>query len=337
MRLDRIATFLLVVTCLVRFTHAEAVQVSLLGRVTAPAGAVSIENVARISGGDLITRRRISELDLTGNGDTSVRRITKQQVELRILLEGISSAAFQLSGPEAIMIQQPAVVDPLENTDVPEEPFEKVALEFLTPLLAERLGVTPDELEVQLSRPIARGSDDEFTPDMQLKHYLPSRISKDSLTTKVGIHDGSRLVKTITLSLRIRVSQSVLVASRRIESGSEITDDAVTEEVRFVSISDGHSATDEVLGRVARRTILPRQIVLKKDLRPARAAKRQLVVRTRDIVEIIASHKSLRVRVNGAVALQSGAIGDSIRVQNPTSGAVLIAQVVEAGRVRLGL
>lgn len=62
-----------------------------------------------------------------------------------------------------------------------------------------------------------------------------------------------------------------------------------------------------------------------------------IVVRPRDSVRLIVRGTGLRVSIPAAEALQSGRVGDTIRVKNPRSGRVVAGRITSAGEVEIEL
>lgn len=113
--------------------------------------------------------------------------------------------------------------------------------------------------------------------------------------------------------------------------------DAITQESLSVKAFNAQWAakmpiykkTEDVAGRVARRTLMPGQPI------PLNATK---------VIEAVSQGKTYRIvfRESGlvisstAVALSSGAVGDLVSLRNPDSGIVVRGVVHEDGTIRMG-
>jgi flagella basal body P-ring formation protein FlgA len=90
-----------------------------------------------------------------------------------------------------------------------------------------------------------------------------------------------------------------------------------------------HDSADELLGKVARRTLLPGQLI------PINAVKAPDVVKQGRPVPIVFEAGGLVISAIG-IALQAGAPGDYITVQNPDSGITIKGIVGDDGSVKEG-
>jgi flagellar basal body P-ring formation protein FlgA len=86
---------------------------------------------------------------------------------------------------------------------------------------------------------------------------------------------------------------------------------------------------EDLAGKVARRTLLPGQLI------PLNAVKNPDIVKQGRPVPIVYEAEGLLISSIG-VALQSGAPGDFISVQNPDSGTTIKGVIGEDGSVRVG-
>jgi flagella basal body P-ring formation protein FlgA len=121
-----------------------------------------------------------------------------------------------------------------------------------------------------------------------------------------------------------------VVAAHRLAANESLRPDSL-RLARVRADRGGNALTDatEALGKVPRRPIAAGQPVLASDLvRPAVVLKNSAVMMSIDLPGMSITAQ--------ARALEDGAPGATIRVQNVASRAVVEAQVVGAGRVRVG-
>jgi flagella basal body P-ring formation protein FlgA len=119
------------------------------------------------------------------------------------------------------------------------------------------------------------------------------------------------------------VMRTILVPRAVIYPGDVISADALIE--RKIQRDDTSPATfgesaDDVVGKVARRTLLPGELI------PSSAVRRQDAVTQGRRYKIKYESESLSI-VGVVVALKSGAVGDTIQVRNPDSGVIINARV----------
>ncbi|WP_417669093.1 flagellar basal body P-ring formation chaperone FlgA [Roseibium sp.] len=86
---------------------------------------------------------------------------------------------------------------------------------------------------------------------------------------------------------------------------------------------------NELIGMIARRTLLPGQPV------PVNAVAHQLLVKRGDAARLVFREQGLQI-VMQVEALQSGSAGATVRVRNIDSGVVVIGTVQADGTIRAG-
>lgn len=323
------AAFVLWATCLLGHANGQddRVVVTLRGVLDGFANVVTIGDIATVKGGDLIRRRRISSLDLLESAEApKARRISKQQVAVRILLAGIPSEQFRVTGAESVRLRGEL-----------RPSFEKTVMDFLRPAVAKRVGVDAADVKLRLSRPLPPDLAHTVMGTQRLEHFLPARIRAGALNAKVGFYEADRLVRTAAIPLEIEVSRLVEVALHDLEAGHLITAVDVRKERRPFTGRGARRVIGTVVGKRLRRTVTAGSVVSEPDLERTTLAKRKVVIRSRDVVDVVAKKKSLNVKLNGAIALQQGAVGEAIKVKNPQSGKVLTARVVDVGLVEIRL
>lgn len=113
----------------------------------------------------------------------------------------------------------------------------------------------------------------------------------------------------------------------------EVIEDAALAERSFRSSFRGRfamiDAREAVVGKVARRTLLPGQPI------PAAAVDEPELVKNGAPVQLVFQEGGLII-VAQATSLQSGGAGDLIRVRNVESGLILSGTVQADGTVRVG-
>lgn len=303
----------------------DTVLVKLRGVAVPKGKLVTIDDVAQITGGDLVTRREIGQLDLALIEHETVNSLSKRQIRLRIQLAGLAGEHVKVVGDDKVLLRPPL------SSSNPQR-----LLDTLRPKVADRLGVSPTDVRLRLSRPLAEDAE-ILEPGVQLEFFIPAAVRVGPLTVRAGIYEHGRLRQTVPISLDLQVAQAVTVTTRTIESGETITSADIATERRVLSREIARHAATNVVGEIAKKSILKGAVVSSLDLAASASSAKPIVVRNRDIVEIVARRNSLRVTISGGMALQQGAVGDAIRVKNPSSGKVLTAMVVDEGTVEIRL
>ncbi|WP_274627877.1 flagellar basal body P-ring formation chaperone FlgA [Arvimicrobium flavum] len=127
-------------------------------------------------------------------------------------------------------------------------------------------------------------------------------------------------------------SETVLVPVRTIYPGETVTISALREVVLKPGKqipADVAFRADDLDGKVARRTLLPNRYVPVNSLREAH------LVEQGSPVQVLFEAGPLQISAT-VICLQSGAVGDVVKVRNMDSGKVFTAIVTGSGTVRVG-
>jgi flagella basal body P-ring formation protein FlgA len=123
-----------------------------------------------------------------------------------------------------------------------------------------------------------------------------------------------------------------VIPSRIIYPGETIPADAL----RMAKVRKGKPATiafarepEELIGKVARRTLLPGRFV------PLNAVRQAFLVQQGAPVQVLFEQDGLSISMT-AVTLQPGSAGDVVKVRNVDSGATFSAIVMADGTVKVG-
>lgn len=190
--------------------------------------------------------------------------------------------------------------------------------------LREQASARHDEVQITVYPPGAR-----FPVCPEPVPFLPGRAGQLLGRVSVGIrcadaHDSIRYINA-----EIRAVGTWPTAAVRIPTGSEITAEMLTTARGNLS---GLSATtlreaDEIVGRIARRTLIPGQPVRQHDVHT-----RPVVDRGQEVT-VESGGTGFVVRRQGK-ALETGAMGETIRVQLDRRN-TLHATITDKGTVRV--
>ena len=134
------------------------------------------------------------------------------------------------------------------------------------------------------------------------------------------------------LTATAALAEKLPVAALTIYPGQPIGEDMIAE----ANFTDGTSAAypvvataDELVGKVARRTLLPGKLIARTAIGDPELVSRGTIVRA------VLSTGGLQMRTS-VVALQGGGLGSVIQVRNVDSGKVITGVVQQDGTVRVG-
>lgn len=146
----------------------------------------------------------------------------------------------------------------------------------------------------------------------------------------VGVRCTGRKPWKLFVRVNITTREAVVVTARPLARGQQVVADDLRIEERDTSRMQRAYYTDPkpLIGLRARR-----QIGAGQPLHPGLVEQRRLV-RRGALVQIVARHGELQVTMKGK-ALESGVLGDLIRVRNTASGREISGEVVAAGVVEV--
>ncbi len=129
--------------------------------------------------------------------------------------------------------------------------------------------------------------------------------------------------------LPVAAAEQAIVANRTIYPGQEIDHNVL----RIVKLRPGSvapyafiSALDDIVGKVASRTILPKRYI------PMGSVREPSIVKAGQTVRTIYQSGGLSISAI-FVALSEGAVGAAIRLRNPSSGKSIMGTVQRDGSV----
>lgn len=146
----------------------------------------------------------------------------------------------------------------------------------------------------------------------------------------------SRIVASAFLAAALCVpalgEEFVVVTNRVIYPGETIVRQAVEE----VPVRNGRRdlstvarTPGQVVGKVARRTLVPRHFIAMNALRDT------YLIEQGAAVQVFFAQDGLTISVAG-ISLEPGSVGDFIKVRNADSGAVISGTVMADGTIRVG-
>ena len=306
----------------------EKINVRLKPNASVTDRIVLLKDVADVEEGDPETVRQLQQLDLSEPPDESDSIVvSRSQVRIRLLLSGLPASRFLVFGANQCRIGQPSggMVD------------EKTMLDLIRRDYSEQLRVAEHDLELRLLRPISLTHDYSNTSNdaISMKPYLPENVRAGTSTVRVAINVDGRLREVASITLEVKVFRTVSRAAQRIDREAYITeDDVVKERIALADAALREYATS-VIGSQARRQLQPGEVINTRDIKAPPAPQDPIVIRPRDQITLVAQKGGITIKVNNAMALESGRIGDSIRVQNTRSNAIITGRIASRSTVEI--
>ena len=194
-------------------------------------------------------------------------------------------------------------------------------------LLIEKLPSQVTDIELKFdskTRLFEAESYKDQIKNVQLLYFAPNYS-----TFRVSVTSNSD--NTLELAGRYTAYVEIPVTVHGIAQGSMITDsDLSTTRILLSKMKGGYiESIDQVVGMQARRNISNGVLIRNSDI------VKPTLIRQNDTVSIIYSQNNIKLRTIG-VALQSGAVGDNIKVKNESTGIIVHGTVKGKNLVEVG-
>ena len=288
---------------------------------------VTLKDVLAI--GDHKLDRNLLELDLYEFGESEATvTLSKEFINLRVAL---SSSAKQtvLAGSDQITVTyRPSValtdqLIELEAAKVVANTMRvgtnDVRVRLLTPVMSQWIGSTKPQTSFAF--------DFVFQNQPQLGRQ----------TALLRVLDGGRIIGTKRIQIEAATRQPVITLRKSIRRGEILSNQNLEVTSEFRTMAPELNLNDAV-GLTVRRNMTRGSILRPQDLeKTQRQTVQPNVIQTRDAVRLVARKNGLKVVVPQAQAMQSGRIGQIIRVKNLESNRIVTGRVVNADEVAIDL
>ena len=277
---------------------------------------VLLGDIAQVSGNEA-DAERIRKISLGYAPHIgAVRQVSRKKIAMAIAAAGFSKADYSLQAPSFIRIFRAGqTIEPEQFRETITKSilskFEDVEIEFVKIDL-------PQAFEVPLGNV-------EFEPKLAGVRNLLAPFS-----LPIEIQVDKRITKRISVDVEIRGFAEVFVASRELPSNYRLQEsDVKLERVRIEKPITKYLRSKRELRGIKLVKDLTHGTVLSNDTFVA-----DVVVKSGDLVRIVAISKRLKLIVNGK-AQGSGRIGDRISVKNLQSNSIIQATITDEGSVKV--
>jgi len=242
------------------------------------------------------------------------KSISKREVANRIVSflkrNGLSLEKIEIRGAPLVKVKRACV-------KITKEHIEELVEQFLKKNYPDVVILSVPSVRLELPS-------GNFKEELSLESIGKSHAR---FVYKVYSEDGE-LLKKLWLPVRIDRKVKVIVARLTIPKGSLIKPQMVEEETLPLSKARyAFQDLNQVIGKIARQTIPKGEVIKEKMLSP------NYVVRKGNRVKVIYERGAIRIELYG-LALDSGSVGNIIRVKNVSTGKILRCRVEKDGSVR---
>lgn len=290
-----------------------------------------------------------AQSEVTSSGTTN--RYREQRIE--------SIRATSYSPSEPTRFEPPAPVErptpstsAIKRSQVSEEiggasqSIEDAIVATARKAVLEQLPWDPEDISFRLAQPIGRDAKlfengERYTCVAELRAAGPP---VGRVTVDVSVKSDRQAPLEIPVTFDVRHYQTVVATARPIPRGRTIQkEDLYLHRWDVTSATDYSTKPEQLIGRVAIRTLAAAQIVREQDLDRANSATsaggpagtdRPVQIKRSDRVKLVAKIGDLTISAVGD-AMQDGRIGDTIRVQNIESKTIVQGKVISANEVQI--
>ncbi|WP_020473201.1 flagellar basal body P-ring formation chaperone FlgA [Zavarzinella formosa] len=295
----------------------EGIVITMREKVAIPGRAITLGDVAEISGGSEHARLQIGRLDLADFGGATNVNIRRRQVEFRLRLADFPTKLFSVVGAEETMVA--AIRQPLS----PEGIFQtaKDAALKRMPWPAEDLAV---RLVQPITAPLPSVSDPSEVTMRAEPHTANVNIGRVQIDVTLFVLGEKKL--SLPVYLEIKLMRSVIMARSGLAKGDILSEANTVPDRRVVDPGLSPLPPGELMGRKTKRPVAIGQVIQEADLETAPLEIPAAVVRNKQPVKMLVRLGAVNVVANGE-ALQGGKTGDLIRVQNIDSKKVVVGRI----------
>lgn len=279
---------------------------------------VTIEDVADLHGGTAVEQKRFGQLDLDVLAPRTARkRLTRREIEMRLLVAGYRRNQFYLTGADAVEVRR-------ADTDAFRTRLERLFhSEF-----ARQFGFDDQNVSIRIldqQRLLAvesKMAGDDFAATVLFESQLP--IGATTIQVEFA-SENERFLEEF--KSQVIVSTEVAIARRNVSRGSVIDASSVRIIRRPIVRKADFADPKHIVGRVAKIDILSNEVLLTSYLTEVNSS-RTSVVQRNDLVDVIVRLGGSEIRLKNARAMGAGNIGDTITVLNTESKRQLTATIV---------
>ncbi|MFC1758073.1 flagellar basal body P-ring formation chaperone FlgA [Planctomycetota bacterium] len=312
----------------IQVSVGAGVDIELRKQSVVRQATVYLRDIATISGGDAVLRNRCGEVDVALLAIVSDdESIGKSLVEIRLLIAGLDGTDFNISGAESVTVRR------IKNRSMDES-----IIETAQSALATIWQVKAEDVFVQLANPLSDTLLARLGSNSEIKPILTGEPRLGTNRILFGAYENGTLIEKFTASLEVSIQKELAIAKVPLKAGMIIEKEHVDKVRRNFRSRDALHSPSDVVGLEVSRTIRPGQIITSSVIRPADVSKkRDIIVKRRTRVRLVATKGRVTVSIPEAEALDDGAVGETIRVRNLQSGKIVTGRIASDKSVKISL
>lgn len=279
---------------------------------------IRLKHVASVVTRDPVLTSLIEDLEIDAF-DENVNRVTvsKEQVKITLLLEGLRPGEFQVDGNEQISVvrMRSANVGAMVEMDLEQR-------------IADQYGMSLDDLDVTVDPQFGKGSRsklDYSTLEIQNHFRTELTLGRQSFVASAMNESGKKI--TVNIPATVAVIRDLAVATKNISKGQLLTKENIKSVRRPVAGRNVRFASfEQVIGKQIQNDIQQHDLI-KSTVVKVVSIKPAVVIKRNSIVSVTVRSGSLLVRIPDAKAMADGRLGEQISFLNRKTKKEIIATV----------
>lgn len=302
--------------------EGQMVIVQLESEAVCNPGTIELRDIARIWATDKELEQKAGSLQLADLSTESKWTLSLEELRERLREHGLPSDIVQVVGPER-----------MEVTVREVSPEDVLAL-AIRDAVATRWNASPEDITVELHLPTTK-TVPQLLVNESWKIEVPDASKPGRMALRALRLKGSIVMRNLPVNATISVYGDVAVAAASLPQKRTLQADDVRIERRALNSLDDRWTDSDWVGKSTKQALQAGQIVRVQFLSDEIAPTNEIVVQARSVVRLSARKGNLCVTAAGVEAMQSGRLGDWIRVRNPQSGKIITGRVTGPGEVEV--
>ncbi|MGD9857719.1 MAG: flagellar basal body P-ring formation chaperone FlgA, partial [Planctomycetaceae bacterium] len=308
----------------------EQFRVHLRDDAVFSGGIVRLRDIADVTGVNTQSVAQLGDIDVAVlTAEMPKDRIDRDRIAARLLLAGYDGRHIAITGASAIPVRW-------RGGPIPAQAIDAKTVESAARFaLATAFGVNPDDVEARLTTPLNLSLPAGAGP-LTVDAVPPVKPQPGRIRMALRIFSGVDLLQVTNGLFDVRLRQQVILASATLPVGTILTANSVTYQERWATKRDNFPQQQALPQWRVRRSIQAGETITSDDLIPVGPQEEEpFVIRARDVVQLVARGKGINATVPAAEALESGRIGDKIRVRNMHSRRIVVGEIVSSEEVQV--
>jgi flagella basal body P-ring formation protein FlgA len=272
-----------------------------------------------------LDRQRLAALDVASWGqDETELELSRSQIDVRLRLARLGPLQWQIRGADRVLVQRQSHAS-----------IESMIIQHVRVRYAQAMAISEEELDVSLAMPLPANLVGEFGQMVdELVPEIPEPPKCGRIVLRVRAHQQGSLARVYSIHVDVRQFADVPIISNPLRRGQPVTEDDIQRERRPIVHPEQLVTPADLQDAVALVSLMPGQPLLRRHLRYP-VEQDPFDVTTRSELRVVARRGALTVVMSDGRAMESGRIGETIRVRNPRSGQILVGKIVAPGEVQV--